>query len=204
MSQQKEHWNKIYSKKQDHEVSWYQENPATSVNLIEKYYQNKSEAIIDIGGGNAEFSRTLCQKGFKSLTVLDISEEAIERSRAKIRKCKGITDFIVTDILNFKPHTSYNIWHDRAVFHFLTNKTDIEKYIRLASKHIKQNGYLILSTFSLSGPDKCSGLTVSKYSASHLAELFKEHFNFIEAFEETHQTPMGSTQNFVWCVMKKN
>ncbi|MBI9068854.1 MAG: methyltransferase domain-containing protein [Salinivirgaceae bacterium] len=198
----RDYWNKIYAQKNDNEVSWYQSNPETSVALVQKYTNNKTGNIIDIGSGNSEFSKSLFALGYKSLSMLDISEEAIERSRAKLMKCRGIHDFYTTNILDFKTSSKYNIWHDRAVFHYLINADDILKYVSIASKAIEKNGYLIISTYSLSEPEKCNGLSVNRYSAKLLSEIFQKNFDLVESFEENHNTPMNTKQNFVWTVFR--
>ncbi|MDA3893114.1 MAG: class I SAM-dependent methyltransferase [Salinivirgaceae bacterium] len=204
MTELKKHWNKIYAKKHDSEVSWYQLNPETSLNLIQKYSITINNSFIDIGGGNSNLTKHLCEKKYNNFSVLDISEEAIERCRAKLRKCKGIQELLVCDILDFEPSKLFHIWHDRAVFHFLTEKKDINKYIHIASMSIAHNGYLLLSTFALTGPNNCSGLPVKQYSIEKLEKLFSPNFSLVESFEETHKTPLKIEQNYIWVVLKRN
>jgi ribosomal protein L11 methylase PrmA len=198
----KQHWEGIYSNKQDNEVSWFQENPEVSLSLIEKYsYSQKNLSIIDIGGGNSLLSIKLADRGFKKLSVLDISKAALERSRK--RNPQASITWIETNILSGLVIENIDIWHDRAVFHFLTIKNDIHKYVSIASKAIVKNGYLILGTFSESGPKKCSGLPITQYSEKKFRELFEPNFEFIECFEEKHTTPFNSEQNFIWGVFKR-
>lgn len=200
----KEHWNKIYATKADNEVSWYQTNPATSLQLINKYNNTKADNIIDIGGGNSNLATELCKQGFMECSILDISSEALKRCKNKLDKCIHNYNFITSNILDLSTVNKFNIWHDRAVFHFLTNKKDIDQYINTATTNMAQNGYLILSTFSKTGPTKCSGLPVSQYNKEEIELLFSKNFAVIESFSETHKTPFGTEQDFIWVVLCKN
>lgn len=204
MSNLKDHWNKIYATKADNEVSWYQTNPESSLNLINKYCVSKNHKIIDIGGGNSNLATELCKQAYNNCSVLDISSEAITRCKTKLANCANSFKLITTNILNFSSTSKYHIWHDRAVFHFLTNQTDILKYITTASTNIVQNGYLILSTFSKTGPLKCSGLPICQYNAHEIEILFKQSFKIVEWFKETHQTPFKTKQDFIWIVLRRN
>lgn len=196
------HWQGIYSSKADNEVSWYQQNPETSLNLIQSLSLDKKAAIIDVGGGNSELSAKLQRAGFQNLSVLDISAKAIERSKAKLDEPQT-TEWIVSDILDFQAPRSYQLWHDRATFHFLTDEPAVKTYLRKAGKAIAVGGYLILATFSKSGPEKCSGLSITQYDAEMLDSLFQDDFKMIRSFEETHHTPFGTQQNFVYAVFQK-
>lgn len=204
MPESKKHWETIYHTKADLEMDWFQAIPKKSLQLIEKYSESKQHKIIDIGGGNSNLTKTLCSRGFKQFSVLDISEVAIERSRAKLQKCKAMHDLIVSNILEFTPSTTYHIWHDRAVFHFLTQPEDIKKYVSIASKNIQKSGYLILATFSLTGPSECSNLPITRYNVHMLEKLFSESFSLVESIEETHLTPQGAEQEYVWVVLQRN
>lgn len=198
----KQHWETIYNKKEDNEVSWFQENPEVSLTLIEKYsFGQKDLSVIDIGGGNSLLSGKLADRNYKKLCVLDISKAAIERSRK--RNPKASIKWMETDILTCILIKEIDIWHDRAVFHFLTDKQDIQKYVSIASESVVKNCYLILGTFSESGPEKCSGLPITQYSEKKFRDLFEPNFELIECFEETHTTPFNSEQNFIWVVFKR-
>jgi len=198
----KTHWENIYSSKDDNEVSWFQENPETSLSLIEKYSNYaKDKSIIDVGGGNSLLVSSLHAKGFSNLSVLDISSKALERSRGRLTDVK--INWITANILDYNFSNQVDIWHDRAVFHFLTSIENIQKYVEIASKTIQRNGYLILGTFAETGPEKCSGLTIAQYSKTKLELLFSEKFNLIECFEETHITPFNTSQDFIWVVYKR-
>ncbi len=204
MKDLKNHWNKIYGKKEDNEVSWFQPTPETSISIIEKYSSSKSDKVIDIGGGNSNLTKMLCDKGYESFSVLDISHKALERCEEKLSKCKASIEYLESNILEFSSILPFQVWHDRAVFHFLIEPDDINKYVEIVSDNIEKGGCFVLSTFSLTGPDKCSGLHVSRYSENLLENLFSENFTLIESFKETHITPTSSKQDFVWVVFKRN
>ncbi len=203
MENVKDHWNKIYSKKEDNEVSWFQPTPETSISIIDKYVTSKSDKVIDIGGGNSNLTKLLCELGYESFSVLDISQKALERCEAKLSECKASVEFLEADILQFKSVLPFQIWHDRAVFHFLTEPEEINKYVEIVSDNIEMGGYFILSTFSTTGPEKCSGLQVSRYNAEMLETIFSQNFSMLESFDETHVTPSEATQDFVWVVFKR-
>lgn len=202
MSDNKLHWENIYTNKQDHEVSWFQEYPGISLDLVEKYCNgDHKKSIADIGGGNSLLVSELVKKGYENLCVLDISAAALERSRTRINSDK--VEWINSDILNCDELNRIDIWHDRAVFHFLTDSDDIARYVDKVSETITIDGYLILGTFSETGPEKCSGLTVSRYSKTKFNQLFGQAFKLEECFEETHTTPFNTKQNFIWGVFRK-
>ena len=197
----KEHWENIYANKQMNEVSWFQEVPETSLALIQKVTSAKDAAIIDVGGGDGFLVDNLLELGYTNITVLDISENAINRAKARIGKLAEKVKWIVSDITEFVPTEKYDVWHDRAVFHFLTQGEDINSYKELVGSAI--SGYFILATFSDEGPNKCSGLEICKYSELDLQKQFEEAFNVVDSFKENHNTPFGTTQNFTFSVFQK-
>jgi SAM-dependent methyltransferase len=190
----KEHSENVYDKKADLEVSWYEETPTTSLNLIQKHSSNLDILIIDVGGGNSNLTHNLLQLGFHNLTVLDISSKALSRTKAKIENSYPSVNWMVTDITKFMNNTNYDIWHDRAVFHFLTTTEERNNYLKQAKKAIPTKGLLILSTFSKKGPLKCSGLDVNQYNKESLHDFFGNDFELIESFEEDHTTPFKTQQ----------
>lgn len=201
----KQHWEEIYQTKDTiREVSWYQDAPKTSIDLILSTDTNKKCNIIDIGGGDSKLVDKLLELSFKNLFVLDISGEALEKAKMRLGDKAGLITWIETDILEFETDIRFDIWHDRAAFHFLTKKEDIESYVTIAEKLVKPNGYLIISTFSVSGPKKCSGLNIMQYSEDSIKKTFKKGFSHIRSFEETHTTPFNTKQNFLWSVFKKS
>ena len=199
----KNHWENIYSNKDENEVSWFQTVPKTSHQLIKKLNLESNDNIIDIGSGRSRILKILIDEGFNNISYLDISKEACKKSKIALGDDKSKVNWNVENVLNFKSKIKYNLWHDRAVFHFFTDKKDIEKYKEVAIKNISAGGYLVLGTFSINGPKKCSGLDVSQYSEQSLNEIFKSDFNLLESFYIDHQTPFDTTQNFLFCIFKK-
>ncbi len=199
----KEHWESIYSNKKMNEVSWFQQEPTTSVSLIQKNTQSKNDAIIDIGGGDGFLVDNLLALGYTNITVLDISANAINKAKERLGINTDKVKWIVSDITEFIPAEKYDIWHDRAVFHFLNQQNDIEYYKVLVNKYICDNGHLILATFADDGPEKCSGLEVCKYSEEGMKNIFSIAFKVIESFKYKHLTPFGTIQNFIFSVFSK-
>jgi SAM-dependent methyltransferase len=192
----KEHWEKVYATKTPQEVSWTQERPAISLDFISSFQLEKSASIIDIGGGDSLLVDFLLDLGYTNLSVLDISAHAIERAKVRLGEKASLVTWIVSDINDFEPLQNYDLWHDRAAFHFLKSQKDIERYVELVSKHAKQ---LVIGTFSTNGPFKCSGLEITQYDENELGQLFGLHgFEVQTTKREDHMTPFGTTQNFVF------
>ena len=177
---QKDHWENIYSTKGMTEVSWYQKVPETSLELIKRVAKKKDASIIDIGGRDGFLVDELIQLGYNNITVLDISENAINKAKQRLGDIAKNVKWIISDIIEFNPTEKYDVWHDRAVFHFLIEDSDIEKYKSLVN--VKSNGYFILATFADNGPDKCSGLFVNKYSEKEQAVKFNDYFTSLDSF----------------------
>ncbi len=199
----KQHWEKIYTTKLTNEVSWFQVYPKTSMEFIALFDLPTNAAIIDIGGGESNFVDSLIEKGYTNITVLDISENAINRAKKRLGKNADLVKWIVCDITEFKPEQQYAFWHDRAAFHFLTTEQQADKYVEIAKTGISKDGYLILGTFSESGPQKCSGLEIKQYSEKSMSAKFEKYFTRIKCIQEDHQTPFSTTQNFLFCSFKK-
>jgi cyclopropane fatty-acyl-phospholipid synthase-like methyltransferase len=201
LQSRKEHWEKVYTSKQPHEMSWTQEVPQTSLHFINSFQLPKSASIIDVGGGDSNLVDFLLKEEYENITVLDISEEAIKRSKGRLGKKAEKVKWIVGDINDFTPETVYDIWHDRATFHFLTAKEQVEKYLELMSTAARN--YLIMGTFSKNGPAKCSGLEVEQYNESKLTRLVSSDFRRIKCITEDHKTPFSTMQNFLFCSFKR-
>ena len=200
----KSHWENIYDTKQLQEVSWYQPTPTTSLALIEMLNLSSDAKIIDIGGGDSLLVDNLLQHGFMDLSVLDISGKALERAQHRLgSEHSEKVKWIEADISTFVPDRVYDIWHDRAVFHFLTDPESVAHYVAISSAHIKKGGYLIVATFSEDGPYKCSGLPIQQYNEESLPAVFAENFELTRVFKEIHLTPSGNEQSFVFAVMKR-
>ena len=197
----KEHWENIYLKKEIDGVSWYQKIPSESIQLIEKYSVSNSDKIIDIGCGKSFFADNLLELNYNNITLVDISSNALKEVKLRLKN-KSI-NFIESDILNFNSNDKYDIWHDRAVFHFITDNEGIEKYISLCNKYINDEGILIIGTFAEDGPLKCSGLEIKRYSVNQISGMFKETFELVESFKMLHKTPFDTEQSFSFCVLRK-
>lgn len=197
----KEHWQDIYATKGMQEVSWFQKVPEISLDLIQKVAPNKDASIIDVGGGDGFLVDNLLELGYTNITVLDISENAINRAKQRLGNIDEKVKWVISDITNFLPEKKYDVWHDRAVFHFLTEQKDKAKYKTLVNKSI--NDYFVLATFSDEGPNKCSGLEICKYSELDLKKQFDNSFKVIESFKKNHSTPFNTTQNFIFSVFQK-
>ena len=203
MDRKKEHWEDVYEKKTDHQVSWYQDVPETSLRLINELQLSLESSIIDIGGGNSNFTIELQKIGYKNLSVSDISGLALMRTKKKMGDASKAVHWMESDVLDLIELNKYDVIHDRATFHFLTHEDDIKKYVDVVSDAMIRGGHLVISTFSLTGPEKCSNLQVSQYSSSTLSLLFKENFVLTSSFNEIHTSPYNTTQDFVFCVFTR-
>jgi 2-polyprenyl-3-methyl-5-hydroxy-6-metoxy-1,4-benzoquinol methylase len=203
MENYKLHWESIYAKKQSNELSWSQSIPATSLNFLHGFNVSKDAAIIDIGGGESKFVDFLLDEGFTNITVLDISEQAINKTRTRLGDWADKVNWIISDVTEFRPLQQFDVWHDRATFHFLTTKEQIERYVELAARSISAKGFMTIGTFSEHGPTKCSGLKVKQYSENQLEETLAYHFKKIKCITEDHITPFQTVQNFLFCSFKR-
>ena len=202
MINQQQHWNNIYSAKQQGEVSWTQALPQTSLNFIHAANLDKQANIIDVGGGDSRLVDFLLDEGYENISVLDISKQALNRAKQRLGEKAIKVNWIVSDIIHFVPAISYNFWHDRAAFHFL-NEIQIEKYLSTARQAIEENGFMMIATFSENGPKKCSGLNVKQYNEETLINQLKNGFEKIKCITEDHTTPFNTTQNFLFCSFKR-
>lgn len=199
----KQHWESIYEKKSLMEVSWYEPIPETSLSFIEECYLLKDAAIIDIGGGDSFFSEGLLKEGYTNLSVLDISGKSIQRAKERLGKNANKIHWVESDILDFKPAQQYDVWHDRAAFHFLTHREDQKRYIQIVHHALRDNGYLLLAPFSDAGPDKCSGLPVQQYSEESMEKLLNPYFKKVKCIRQEHATPFNTMQSFLFCSFKR-
>ena len=197
------HWDEVYRTKAADEVSWFQAYPKTSMEFVTLFNLPLDANIIDIGGGDSLFVDALLEKGYSNIYVLDISANAIDRAKKRLGSGADKIHWIVNDVTAFKPTVKFDFWHDRAAFHFLTTEENIYKYVAIAEDAVKQNGYLILGTFSENGPQKCSGLDIKQYSEASMSTRFEVAFDRIKCVEEEHITPNNIAQNFLFCSFKK-
>jgi SAM-dependent methyltransferase len=203
MENKKSHWENVFATKQPNEVSWTQKYPKTAMDYLENLKLSKTANIIDIGGGDSNLVDDLLDKGYQNIWVLDISEFALERAKKRLGDKAHLVHWVVSDITQFKPEVKFDFWHDRAVFHFLTEEESINKYIAIIGNAINKNGNFLLGTFSENGPLKCSGLEIKQYSENAMKQTFNENFEAIKCFTENHTTPFDTTQNFQFCGFKK-
>lgn len=195
----KAHWEKVYSTKAPDAVSWYRAHLETSLALIERA-ATPADSIIDVGGGESTLVDDLLLRGFKNLTVLDVSQTAIDATRKRLGAAAEQVRWLVGDVtkIELEPR-SYNVWHDRAVFHFLTTAEQRAAYVGQVSSAVKPGGHVIISTFGPEGPVKCSGLDAVRYDAESLHGEFGAGFRMVESSKELHETPFGTTQQFLYC-----
>jgi 2-polyprenyl-3-methyl-5-hydroxy-6-metoxy-1,4-benzoquinol methylase len=203
MNSLKEHWERIYSTKTSQEVSWTQAVPETSLGFIHSFDLQKDAAIIDVGGGESHFVDFLLDEGFTDITVLDISEEALKKTQLRLGERSSLVKWIVSDVVEFKSLKKFDVWHDRATFHFLTTPEQIEKYIEISAQALRDNGFMAIGTFSENGPTKCSGLTIRQYTEQQMEKTLIYYFKKIRCITEDHITPFHTIQNFLFCSFKR-
>ncbi|MUP47240.1 class I SAM-dependent methyltransferase [Gramella sp. BOM4] len=203
MKDLKSHWNDIYGKKEFEETSWYQARPESSLNLIESLALSKDAEIIDIGGGNSFLVDNLLKLDYSNISVLDISELAMKKAQYRLGSKADAVNWIASDVTTFKSDKKFELWHDRAAFHFLTEDAQVEKYFEKLNSYLKPGGYLILATFSDKGPTKCSGIEIRQYSTKDLKEMLESEFEVISLQNLDHSTPWDATQNFSFGLFRK-
>ena len=200
MQDQREHWEKVYQTKQPDAVSWFQEHATRSLELIRSVGAPLTANVIDVGGGASTLVDDLLSSGFKNVSVLDLSASALKVARKRLGAAGDGVTWIAGDICTVDlPVQAFDIWHDRAVFHFLTDPVDRAAYVRQVMKSVKPGGHVIVATFAPDGPEQCSGLPVVRYAPGELHEEFGPSFELLEHMSEEHKTPWGSVQHFVYC-----
>lgn len=197
----KAHWEAVYGKKKSNEVSWYQADPALSLQLIDRVTHGRKASIIDVGGGASRLVDRLLDRPSTEVTVLDLSGAALREAQLRSGDRARRATWIEGDILNVElPKEAYDVWHDRAVFHFLTDPEDRRRYVAQVRRSVREGGHVLVATFAADGPQKCSGLDVARYSPAELHAQFGDEFRLLESVSEDHVTPMGTVQKFVYCV----
>lgn len=196
MSDRKTHWEAVYQDKSPQAVSWYQHKPTLSLRLIAQCGLSKTAAIIDVGGGASTLVDYLLADGYTDLTVLDISTTALSFAQQRLGDRAKRVNWIASDITTFETDARYDVWHDRAVFHFLTDTADRRKYVANLKHALQPGGHVILAAFAIGGPTKCSGLDIVQYDAVKLASELGKEFTLLEQAEELHRTPAGGEQKF--------
>ena len=199
-----EHWENVYKRTPYKELGWYQPKPETSLSLFAELQLPPDARIIDVGGGSSTLVDHLLDMGFSDVTVLDISATAMQTAQDRLgNRAKGVT-WILQDVMLWRPSSEFDVWHDRATFHFFHDPEDIQAYVRVAAQVVRHNGYLVIGAFSHNGPTMCSGLPVTQYSDEKLQELLKNAFSRVKCIEIEHATPSGIAQEYIFCVFQRN
>ena len=199
-----DHWDKVYQTRPLTEVSWYQSDTATSVRMIEKAASTPDASVVDIGSGGSVLVDQLLTNGYTDITLVDVSQSALEKVRIRLGHRARHVHFVNQDLRTWKSERTFDVWHDRAVFHFLTDQNDRDHYVELATNSINQGGALVLGTFAEDGPTHCSGLEVCRYSAEALGELFAGSFTLDAQHREEHVTPSTAIQPFTWVLLRRS
>jgi SAM-dependent methyltransferase len=198
-----DHWERVYATRSTTEVSWYQRQPTTSLHMIDAIGLDTSAAIIDVGAGASLLVDCLLTRGFTDVTVLDVSQRALDEVHRRLGELARQVTFVADDIVTWEPDRHFDLWHDRAVFHFLVNIADQDRYVQLAGRAVRRGGALVVASFAEDGPTMCSGLPVSRYSSGDLASMFSPTFTLIADEREEHVTPAGVVQPFTWAVFRR-
>lgn len=201
-AERRRHWERIYREKATDKLNWYQQRPAIVLDWIRELDLTPDAHIIDIGAGDSLLADHLLDMGFTDISLLDISTLALERVADRLGEQSKKLHWYAEDVLDFRPEEPFELWHDRAAFHFLREKSDIDRYVDLVGRAVCPGGHMILGTYSNEGPVTCSGLEVSRYSANELQELFGENFEPRSWVGVDHVTPAGGTQSFMYCLFR--
>lgn len=197
-----EHWEQVYRTRTGEAVSWFQADPATSVRLVTSFLE-PAGSVVDVGAGSSHLVDVLVARGVRDLTLLDVSQHALEVVRKRLGPKAGGVAFVASDLLAWQPGRSFDLWHDRAVFHFLTSPPSRAAYVRLVEQAVVPGGTVVLATFATDGPTQCSGLQVCRYDAADLAGEFGPTFQLLHSEREEHTTPAGVVQPFTWVVLRR-
>lgn len=202
MSARKDHWENIYSTKDHTEVSWYQDSPEISLKLLLQINAQPSQSVIDVGCGASLLADNLISHGYNDITLIDLSAKALSLIKSRLGDNADIPEYLSEDITTIKFNKSFDIWHDRAVFHFLTDAADRESYMSTLNKNLAANGRAIIGSFSLNGPEKCSGLEIVQYDADKMKSVLPQSLELETTTSDTHVKPNGSTQEFMYFIIK--
>ena len=197
------HWEKVFETKSDSQKSWFEDYPHTSMKFISDAGLSKDASIIDVGGGDSKLVDALLGAGYTNITVLDISEKAIENAKERLGNRAEIVKWIVADVFDIDFASNYDCWHDRAVFHFVTEPEKVNRYIQIMADAVKSTGTLIVGTFAEDGPEKCSGLPAMRYTQVSLVKALSNYFHKVYCIEEIHNTPFNTSQAFTFCLLKR-
>jgi len=202
MISRKEHWEKVYKTKDHKKVSWYQESPEISLELLSKIHADSSQSIIDVGCGASVLTDKLIEQGYRDITLVDLSEEALSTIKDRLGNEGNIPSYLSQDITKVTFIDTFDIWHDRAVFHFLTDLKDRKDYMLTLSKSLSNNGRAIIGTFSINGPNACSGLDVVQYDEARMKSELSPDLELVESVVSIHNMPSGAEQEFMYFIIK--
>jgi 2-polyprenyl-3-methyl-5-hydroxy-6-metoxy-1,4-benzoquinol methylase len=197
------HWQNVYSTKCEDEVSWFEESPTISLDLIRSTGVGTDASIIDVGGGASRLVDALVNKGFEAITVLDLSEKALATAKARLGASGAKVQWVVADVTTWDPSAAYDVWHDRATFHFLTEPKDRAAYAERVFRATRPGSHVIIGTFAPDGPERCSGLPVARHDAASLGNMLGDAFTLIESRRHGHRTPAGATQSFQFSRLRR-
>lgn len=197
------HWDRIYAASPSTGLSWYEREPTTSMRLIDATDVGTSAVVIDLGAGTSVLVDHLVESGYTDVTVLDVSGRALDEVRQRLGAKSDAVTYLRRDVLSWEPDRHYDVWHDRAVFHFLTDPEDRDRYVEVATGAVRPGGWVVIATFADDGPTQCSGLPVARYSPERLAGVFSAQFSLVEEDREEHVTPAGVVQPFTWVLMRR-
>lgn len=201
--ERQDHWSRVYTEKSSSAVSWYQAEPEPSLDALDRFGAVPSLSLIDVGGGASTLVDSLLRREWQDVTVLDIAAPALDAARERLGRQAVKVHWEVGDITDWRPSRRYAVWHDRAVFHFLTRADQREAYRKALSMGVQPGGLVIMATFALDGPEKCSGLAVQRYDPEGLAAELGNGLRLVDDWREQHVTPWGSSQSFNWCAFRK-
>ncbi len=204
-SEKQNHWDKVYTTKPSQRVSWFQSKPEKSLELIHRFMPvGRHPNIIDVGGGASTLVDFLLADGYESISILDIAASALNTAKQRLGSLSDRVSWIVADITQIQlPRNTYDLWHDRAVFHFLTIPADRLKYVDIVEKSLKSGGILVISTFAPDGPEQCSNLDINRYNCDDILAILGKNFKLIHSDRESHQTPFDTHQSFSYCVFER-
>jgi hypothetical protein len=202
--QTREHWDEVYRTKASTAVSWYQPSPEPSLRALDQFVSGKSDSLVDVGGGASSLVDELLDRGWTDVTVLDVAASGLKVSQQRLGERAKRVNWVVSDITSWHPPRTYDVWHDRAVFHFLTSAEGREGYKQALADGTASGSLIIMATFALDGPEKCSGLIVQRYNPERLSDELGPKFHLLHSWQEKHSTPGGNAQAFNWCVFKRS
>jgi 2-polyprenyl-3-methyl-5-hydroxy-6-metoxy-1,4-benzoquinol methylase len=202
-SERQSHWQNVYLSKGEQQVSWTQFDPQPSLDLIEKFASDRGAAIVDVGGGASRLVDALLTDGFGAITVLDLSEAALQSAKARLRERASSVQWVAADVTSWRPPRPFDVWHDRAAFHFLVEAKDRAAYVDRLHAGVKPGGHAMIATFAPDGPEKCSGLPVQRYSPESLSTAIGKGFELVEHQPHRHVTPWGAVQSFQFSVLRR-